>query len=37
MNRKTAEMVFAVGVTVAALTGAADAQTASPQGQIMVS
>jgi CubicO group peptidase (beta-lactamase class C family) len=27
-------MVFAVGVTVAALTGAADAQTASPQGQL---
>jgi len=34
MHRKTAEMVFAVGVTVAALTGAADAQTASPQGQL---
>src|SRR5882724_11591739 len=34
MHRKTAEMVFAVGVTVAALTGAAAAQTASPQGQL---
>ena len=34
MHRKTAEMVFVVGVTVAALTGAADAQTASPQGQL---
>jgi methyl acetate hydrolase len=30
MNRKAAEMVVAVGVTVAALTGSADAQTASP-------
>jgi methyl acetate hydrolase len=34
MHRKAAEMVFVVGVTVAALTGAADAQTASPQGQL---
>jgi methyl acetate hydrolase len=34
MHRKTAEMVFAVGVAVAALTGTADAQTASPQGQL---
>jgi methyl acetate hydrolase len=36
MHRKTAEMVFAVGVTVAALTGTADAQTASPQGQLKI-
>jgi methyl acetate hydrolase len=34
MNRKAAEMVFAVGVTVSALAGAANAQTASPQGQL---
>jgi CubicO group peptidase (beta-lactamase class C family) len=34
MHRKAAEMVFAVGVTVAALTGTADAQTANPQGQL---
>ena len=34
MNRKAVEMVFAVGVTVAALTGTANAQNSPPSGPI---
>ena len=36
MHRKTVEFVLTVGVAMAALTGAADAQTASPQGQLKI-